>query len=91
MLRRTLITALAAAYAPGQPQPPPSHYPRSPEPDPDIHLPNGKSQRDEILKSEYRKSIQDASDLIRLAEDLKADLEKAGTFVKLRSIHQENR
>ena len=47
----------------------------------DIRLPNGKLQRDEILKAEHEKSLKDASDLIRLAQELKADLEKSGSFV----------
>ena len=42
----------------------------------DVRLPNGKSQRDEILKAEHEKSLKDAAALIELAEQLKADLEK---------------
>ena len=42
----------------------------------DVHLPNGKSQQDEILKAEHEKSLKDAAALIDLAEQLKADLEK---------------
>ena len=48
---------------------------------PEARLPNGKLQRDEILKAEYEKSLQDAADLIKLSEDLKADLEKNTAFV----------
>ena len=47
----------------------------------DVRLPNGKLQRDEILKAEHEKSLKDAGDLIRLAQELKADLEKSGSFV----------
>lgn len=47
----------------------------------DVRLPNGKLQRDEILKSEHEKSLRDAEDLSRLAGELKQDLEKAGSFV----------
>ena len=43
---------------------------------PDIKLPNGKSQRQEILKAEHQKSIEDAAKIVKLAEELKADLEK---------------
>jgi len=39
-------------------------------------LPDGKSQREAILKEEHRKSLNDAADLIRLSEELKAELEK---------------
>lgn len=57
-----------------------------PVPDPAAHssevrLPNGKLQRDEIIKAEYEKSLQDATELIKLSEDLKADLEKNSAFV----------
>lgn len=47
----------------------------------ETRLPNGKLQRDEILKAEHEKSLKDADDLVRLAQELKADLEKAGSFV----------
>lgn len=55
-------------------------------PDPNSHnseirLPNGKLQRDEIVKAEYQKSLEDAAELIRLSEELKADLEKNSAFV----------
>ena len=42
----------------------------------DPKLPNGKSQRDEILKAEHDDNIRDAARLIDLAGALKADLEK---------------
>ena len=41
----------------------------------DIKLPNGKSQREEILKQDYQKAIEEAGTLLKLAEDLKAELE----------------
>ena len=47
----------------------------------DIKLPNGKSQRDEILKAEHEENIKDAGRLVEMAESLKADLEKNDTFV----------
>jgi hypothetical protein len=47
----------------------------------DVKLPNGKSQRDEILKSEREANIKDAAHLVDLAEGLKADLEKTDRFV----------
>ncbi len=43
---------------------------------PDVKLPSGKSQAEEILKADHEKSLQDAAALVKLAEDLKADLEK---------------
>ena len=42
----------------------------------DVRLPNGKLQRQEILKSDYQKSLEDARELSRLADELKVDLEK---------------
>jgi hypothetical protein len=47
----------------------------------DPKLPNGKSQRDEILKAEREDNIRDAAKLIDMASSLKADLEKSDRFV----------
>lgn len=47
----------------------------------DVRLPSGKLQKDEILKAEYKKSLQDASDLVKLTQDLKAEMEKNGRYV----------
>jgi hypothetical protein len=47
----------------------------------DVKLSNGKSQRDEIAKEDYKKNIEDATELARLAADLKADLEKESAYV----------
>lgn len=52
-----------------------------PSPDEDMRLPNGKLQREEILKAEYQKSLEDARQLSRLADDLKLDLEKNDRYV----------
>jgi len=48
---------------------------------PDSHLPNGKLQRDEILKSEHEKNIKDAAQLVDLAQQLQQDIEKNDRFV----------
>ena len=42
----------------------------------DVRLPNGKLQREEILKADYQKSLEDARELSKLADELKIDLEK---------------
>ena len=42
----------------------------------DPKLPNGKSQREEILRHEHQKSLEDSGELLKLAEDLKMELEK---------------
>lgn len=47
----------------------------------EVKLPNGKSQRDEILKLEREQNIKDAAQLAQLAEELKQDLEKNEPFV----------
>jgi hypothetical protein len=42
----------------------------------DVRLPNGKAQRQEILKADYQKTLEDARELSKLAGELKVDLEK---------------
>jgi hypothetical protein len=44
-------------------------------------LPNGRTQRDEILKADYGHNIEDVGEIVRLAEDLKANLEKNTQYV----------
>ena len=51
--------------------------PKESIPDPsDMRLPNGKSQKEEILKADHEKSLDDASKLMQLTEELKIELEK---------------
>ena len=38
---------------------------------PEVRLPNGKLQRDEILKAEHQENLKDAAKLADLAQDLK--------------------
>jgi hypothetical protein len=47
----------------------------------DVILPNGKSQKDEILKAEHQQNLKDASELMDLAQQLKLDLEKNDRYV----------
>jgi hypothetical protein len=47
----------------------------------DVILPNGKSQKEEILKAEHQQNLKDAADLAELAEQLKIDLEKNDRYV----------
>ena len=64
-----------------QPPNPPIHQrPPGQEPE-DVRLPNGKLQRDEILKADFQKSLDDARELSKLADELKADLEKNDRYV----------
>ena len=46
------------------------------DPDGDVKLPNGKSQKEEILKADFKKTLQDASDLVKLAQELQDELAK---------------
>lgn len=47
----------------------------------EVRLPNGKLQKDEMLKADHEQSVKDAAQLIELAEGLKRDLEKDDTHV----------
>lgn len=47
----------------------------------DVRLPSGRTQRDEIVKADHGKNLEDARELVRLAEELKTDLDKQGQFV----------
>jgi hypothetical protein len=79
-LRRcALVLSIAALFCfavPAQgPQPP-----VPPQKD-DVTLPNGKSQKDEILKAEYQQNLKDAAQLTELAQELQLDLEKNDRYV----------
>lgn len=71
--RCTLLMALAAICLAQAPQ-------SEPQP-PDVTLPNGKSQRDEILKAELAENVKDAGQLVEMAQQLRSDLEKNGRYV----------
>ena len=70
--------------------------PTTPSPDADDpRLPNGKSQKEEILKADHEKSLEDAGKLMSLTEELKIELEKndrhvlaVGTLKKLDEIEK---
>jgi hypothetical protein len=47
----------------------------------DLRLPNGKKQRDEILKADYEKDRKDAQEMTNLARSFEEDLEKNDRFV----------
>ena len=47
----------------------------------DVVLPNGKSQKEEILKAEHRQNLKDAAELAELAEQLKIELEKNDRYI----------
>ncbi len=75
---------LAGGQQDGQDQQPNSHFPPFPDsnkPTEDRKLPNGKSQNDAIAKSDHEQALKDAKDLIRVAEQLRDELQKAGSYV----------
>ena len=43
---------------------------------PDVRLPNGKLQRDEVLKAEHEANLKDAGRLVEMAEQLQQEIEK---------------
>jgi hypothetical protein len=49
---------------------------QSPPEDQEIKLPSGKSQREEILKADHEKSLEDATQLMKLSEEVKIELER---------------
>jgi hypothetical protein len=49
--------------------------------EPDVKLPNGKSQKDEIIRVDYERNLKDAGELARLAEEIKDDLEKGDRYL----------
>ncbi len=42
----------------------------------DVKLPNGKSQKQEILKEQHQQNLRDVSEILEVAGQLKAELEK---------------
>jgi hypothetical protein len=49
--------------------------------EPDVKLPNGRSQKDEIIRVDYERNLKDAGELARLAEEIKDDLEKGDRYL----------
>lgn len=83
-LRRVLVSiapaALLARLLPAQditdsPVPVPPNHPE------DVRLPNGKKQRDAILKADYEQNIKDAQDLASRTRDFQRELEKSDQYV----------
>lgn len=88
MISRIAAPVLAITLLAGQPPP----APRDEGPP---RLPNGRSQMEEILKSEHEKSLRDADEMMKLAESIKIELEKndrhvlsVGTLKKLEEIEK---
>jgi hypothetical protein len=50
-------------------------------PIPDVDEKLAKSQKEAIVKADHKKNLDDATALLKLADDLKADLEKQDPYV----------
>lgn len=77
-------STLAASQAPDlqdEPQRPGQRKTPFPESDADVKLPNGKSQKDAIAEQQHAQALKSAEQLVTLAQELKGELERAGTFV----------
>ncbi|MGA2881683.1 MAG: hypothetical protein ABSG13_22255 [Bryobacteraceae bacterium] len=72
--RIVLLFSLALALTAQQGPP---VRPLPPEAGEEVRLPNGRLQREEILKADYQKNLEDVRALSKLADELKADLEKS--------------
>ena len=81
-MRAICLTFVVFWASLAQDSPPARQRPPAPEQnEQEPQLPNGRSQRNAIAKADYQKNLQDAAELVRMAEDLKADLEKEEAFV----------
>lgn len=69
-LRSIAALVLAGGLLASGQRPPRLEEPAEPK------LPNGKPQREEILKEDFKKSLEDARELARLSDELKTELEK---------------
>jgi hypothetical protein len=53
----------------------------------DVKLPNGKSQKDEIIRVDYERNLKDAGDLAQLAQEIKDDFERGDrNLVSLKTL-----
>jgi hypothetical protein len=87
MNRFLLVLFIIYAALAASPQGPPAQAPTTPGADRDVKLPNGKSQRDEIVKEDYKRNQEDAAQLLRLAEEVKSDIEKdEGHVVSVKTL-----
>jgi hypothetical protein len=63
------VVALALGSFPAAPQ-------KIADEEPDVKLPSGKSQREEILKEQHQRSLRDVKEILEVAGQLQANLEK---------------
>ena len=77
MKRRSLLLAAASpAFAQN-----PAGLPDPLHRDHDVKLPSGKSQRDEILKADHERNIEESRALAKLTDEIRADIEKSDRFI----------
>jgi len=74
MTMRLAFAALALLALPLACQPPDDEAPP-------VRLPSGKLQRDEILKADHERALRETDRIVRLATELKAELERDGPHV----------
>ena len=70
--RQLLLLIVAAMLASAQRD---NREPPDPLDRPDVRLPNGKSQRDEIVKSDHKRNQEDAAKLAQLSAELRQELD----------------
>jgi hypothetical protein len=82
-LRRyaVMLSLAAACLAQETGKAPRFPRPMETQPDGDVKLPNGKWQKDEILKAEYAQNLKDARELVDLSQQLRDSLEKNDRYV----------
>src|SRR5487761_2201282 len=78
-MKRILLASTLALL--GLAQQPPPIPPPTPGTPPEVTLPNGKSQRDEILKVDHKKNLDDAAAISKLADEVSEELEKGDRYV----------
>jgi hypothetical protein len=85
-MRRVCLLLVSFAFLLGQA--PQDFPPIATRPDSrDLKLPNGKLQRDEIAKADYKKNLEDAAQLLQLSQDVKEALDNGDQYVvSLRTI-----
>jgi hypothetical protein len=71
-----LVAQDAQQQTPDGRRPLPDH-----QPDEDVRLPNGKSQKDAISKQAHEDALKDVESLIQLAENLRDELKHSGEYV----------
>ena len=72
-----LVGALLAEQSINLTPPPPTQPLNAPNA---YRLPSGKLQRDEIAKADYKRNLEDAAKIRKLADDLTSDLAKSNAF-----------